>query len=354
VTTVPGPQAQPGHGPPGPSSAAEPPPLLLTHLAGWYATNALALGHRSGLLAALLDGGGTAADIAARAGVDRRNALEWLRAVTAAGHVGHEDGFFRATPGLAGVLSEESPLDARAVLDLVLAAPGVVPAVLAAMASGAGVPPDTYGELAAAGGRINSPAYASVLVGDWIAGVPGLARRLTEGARVAELAPGGGDAAVLVGTAFPSSTVVGWDVVAPPRQDLPPNVRLEAVDARELPDDGPFQLVYSLDSFHHFGAPGPVLEQVRRVLAPDGVLLLAESALTGDLDVDRHDPFAVVAYTAGLYYCLQENLAAGGDGRSGGDGTGWIEEAMVAAGFVGVTSRSTDSGYTLLWGTRGP
>ncbi|MGA9716348.1 MAG: hypothetical protein WBQ48_11005, partial [Aeromicrobium sp.] len=55
-------------------------PRLLTDLNGWYALTMLGVGLRTGLLDALLVGPGDAAEMARRAEVDERNALEWLRA----------------------------------------------------------------------------------------------------------------------------------------------------------------------------------------------------------------------------------------------------------------------------------
>jgi SAM-dependent methyltransferase len=325
-------------------------PLPLEHLRGWYAIVMLALGRRTGLLDALLAGPGTGDELAERAGVDARNSREWLGALTAAGHAVHEDGVYSAAPDLAAACSPDFPIDLRAALDLSLVAPRVADEVAAAVQHGQGVGPGVFAEVSAIAGAINTPTYESVLVDDWMTSVPGLRDALDAGIRVAELAPGNGDAAVLVGRAFPRSTVVGWDVVATERDDLPPNVRLEVRDARALEHGEAFDLVYAIDAFHHFGAPEPVLAAVLRVLAPGGVLLLVEGGLTGDLDTDRHDPFAVIAYGAGLFYCLQENLAAGGDGRTGGDGTGWILEALSAAGFADVGSRSVETGNVVITG----
>lgn len=46
--------------------------------------------------------------------------------------------------------------------------------------------------------------------------------------------------------------------------------------------------------------------------SPGRIAAVAESRKTGDLAVDAHDPFALIAYGSVLLYCLQENLAAGG------------------------------------------
>jgi SAM-dependent methyltransferase len=325
-------------------------PAFLRDLFGWYSMVLLGLGRRTGLLDALLSGPGTAEEIAARAGVDTRNALEWLRGLAASGHVSHAGGVFRVDQSTAMMFSPAFPVDARSVVDFTVAAPSLYDEVVAAMQAGSGVPFGTFDALSALAGKVNGPTYVAALVGEWIAAVPGLTEQLEAGAAIADLASGNGDAAVLLAKAFPQSRVVGYDIVAMSRVDLPSKVHLRVADARDLPDDGPFGLVICLDSFHHLGDPAPVLAQVRKVLAPGGVLMIVESDLSGDLDADSANPFAVVIYACGLLYCLQENLAAGGSGRSNGDGPGWVTEAMTAAGFDGLMVTPSEAGYNVITG----
>ena len=322
-------------------------PTLLRDLFGWYSLVLLGLGMRAGLLDALLAGPGTAAEVAERAGVDDRNAYEWLRGMTAAGHAVHDDGRFSVSPGTASQLGPEFPADMRAVLDITLEAPALFGRVIEAITTGTGVPPDAFAALAAAGGRINTPTYAGALVPEWIE-LTGVSERLRAGGSVADLAAGNGDAAALVATAFPASRVVAYDIIPTTRVQSPANLTMRAADVRELPDDGPFDLVYCLDALHHLGDPVPVLLQARKVLAHDGVLMIAESGMTGDLDQDVADPFAVVAYGAGLLYCLQESLASGGGGRSGGDGSEWVVDALAEAGFGSVAVSPSPTGYAII------
>jgi hypothetical protein len=326
------------------------PPPFVRDLFGWYSMVLLGLGRSSGLLDAVLIGPGTAADIAARAGVDTRNALEWLRGLTVAGHATHRDGEFTVDDTTAMVFSAAFPVDARAILDFTIVAPALYPDVVEAMASGKGIPSSALAGLSSAAGGVNGPTYAAALVDEWIGGVPGLTQLLQEGGAAADLAAGNGDAAALVATAFPRASVIGYDVVPTRRDDLPPNVEMQVADARDLPGDRRFDLVYCLDSFHHLGDPGPVLAQARKVLAAGGVLMIVESDLTGDIDVDAANPFGVIVYACGLLYCLQENLAAGGTGHSNGDGPGWVVDAMTVAGFLDVKVTPSDTGYNVITG----
>jgi SAM-dependent methyltransferase len=324
-------------------------PPFLPHLIGAFAVLLLQVGHRTGLLEAVLAGPGTAEELATRAGADARNAEEWLRGMTAAGYVEHDDGRFAATGVTAMTFGPDFPFDVRSILDGLWNAPQVYDDVVQAVRTGAGIAAEQLAPYAPFVG-VNTPTYRMVLVDEWIGGLPGLADRLRAGARVAELAPGNGAAAALVGSAFPASTVVGYDLAPQAPDDLPDNVTLVAADARSLPDDGPFDLVYSLDSLHHMADPAEVLRGVRAALAPGGVVLLAENDLTGDLVQDAADPVSVIAYTSSVVYCLQDALRAGGEVHSCAEGTGWVVAALEQAGFHDVEVRHSETGYALVSG----
>jgi SAM-dependent methyltransferase len=329
------------------------PPRFVTHLIGWYAMTALAVGSRTGLLDALVDSPGTAEQIASRAGVDPRNAVEWLRAMTAAGHATYDAGRFGLSPETAMVLGPGFPVDARAVVEWVAGASSTLDAVAEAVRSGRGIDPGTYNRaFGAPGARINTPIYRAALVDEWIGGVPGLADRLQQpGARIGDLACGNGDAAATMAQAFPTALVVGYDNAdLAPSAPLPGNVTISRDDVRTLAD-ADFDLVTCLDSFHHFGEPSLAARQARGLLRPGGVLLVAESALSGDLSADAGDPMSVIPYASSLLYCLQENLAQGGTGVSSGDGPDWLTDALATSGFHDVTSRESPTGYRITTAT---
>lgn len=326
------------------------PPTILRDLFGWYSLTLLALGDRVGLLDALVTGPGTAAEIAARARVDQRNAFEWLRGLVAGGHATHTDGVFTIDPTSAFILGPEFPNDFRAALAFTQEVPSVIDEVAQAVANGRGVAPTSYVAISAAAGKVNLPTYRQALVEEWIAAVPGLTERLAAGGTVADIAAGGGDAAALVATAFPRARVHAYDLADSARGDLPGNVEFSVADARSLPDDGPFDLVYVLDSFHHLGDPAPVLAGIRRNLAHGGTLMIVEADMSGHIDQDVTDPFAVVVYACGLLYCLQENVRAGG-AHSNSDGTGWIEAALTQAGFTTIAVTPSETGYAIITAT---
>lgn len=324
-------------------------PLFREHLPGHFAVTLLQIGRRTGLLDAVLAEGGTAQELGDRAGADHRNTAEWLRGMTAAGYLTHSEGRFDATDMTQMTFGPQFPFSVNSILDGLWAAPQVYDHVVAAVRSGAGIAGERLAPYAPFVG-VNTPTYEMALVADWIAAVPGLSDKLTEGARVAEVAPGNGNAAAVLGRAFPSSTVVGYDLSPQTLPDLPDNVSIRAADARDLPSEGPFDLVYCLDALHHMSDPASVLKGVHRALAPGGLVLVAENDFTGDLDQDAGNPGAVIAYTSSVVYCLQEALAGGGEVHSCAEGSKWVVDAMQQAGFDDVAVHHSETGHAIVHG----
>jgi SAM-dependent methyltransferase len=329
-------------------------PLLIRHLLGFYAIDTLAMGRASGALAALAEGPGTVEDVAARAGLDRRNVDLWLRAMSAAGHARHDDGAFALGDETAMLLGPEFPIDLGAVLDFVHASFGEpLRAAVGAMRTGAGVPPAAYAELGAAAGGVNSRLYRAALVDEWIAAAPGLRERLTAGGRIADVACGNADAAATMARAFPKASVLGYDPSAPDdvHHDVP-NLTVVRETTAGLATEADLDLVTCLDAFHHLGEVAAVARQVHDSLREGGVFLVAETALSGDGEVDDKDPFSLIAHAAGLMYCLQENLANGGDGSTPSVGLGWVEDALSAAGFSSIAHLDSETGFRVFLATR--
>jgi SAM-dependent methyltransferase len=323
-------------------------PAPAQQLLGYYATTVLAVGRASGALEALLAGPATAAELAERSGLDERNLRLWLRALAASGNATRHGDSYAISEPLAMFLSPAFPSDLRAVLDFVHAkfAPSVH-AATAAMRTGHGVAWDEWADDIDIMGRINTPTYRAALIEEWIAAAPGLGERLGRGGRIADIACGNGDAATLMAEAFPAATVVGHDPGAP-ESSARPNVTF----SRETTLAGSsYDLITCLDALHHLGDPDTAVQAAYDALVPGGVYIVAETNLTGDPEADDQDPFSLIAHTAGLLYCLQDNLAAGGRGETPSDGLVWVEEALEAAGFR-TESIASETGYRVFVATK--
>ena len=323
---------------------------------GWYAATTLALGERTGLLEALLSGGGTAAGLAARARVDRRIATAWADAMVAAGYAHSADGSYTPDEDAVGPLRGGFPFDLRAVVEFLAAAGSMFPRVETAFRDGAGIGSTEFqvalGDLPT---RISTPMYRMFLVDDWIGSHPAVMAAMRAGVDVAEIGPGDGVALRHLGSAFPTSRFVGYDLdalqvergnVAAQRDGLV-NVRLAVADG-PLPQ-GAFDVVCIFDAFHHFTRPGDVLDDVRSALRDGGCLLLAEPALTGDPNVDAAaDPTAIITYGGDLVYCLQEGLSDGGAGLGATFGGPALRRLLADHGFAVEATHVSPVGYEVL------
>jgi hypothetical protein len=138
------------------------------------------IGLKQGLFATLaLDGPLTAAELASRTRLDGWYVREWLQAETTAGLLLADDddpsrARFAAAPGVREALVDETSPAYLGGLALTLpAAFSVMPELLAAFRTGAGVPYASYGEDAVeAQAALNRPAFVNQLVSEWIPQIP--------------------------------------------------------------------------------------------------------------------------------------------------------------------------------------
>jgi SAM-dependent methyltransferase len=330
---------------------------LLGHLDSYFLVAELVAGWRAGLLAAVLAGPGTATEVARRAGAHQRSTEEWLALLCAAGLADHRDGVFTAAPGLEPALDPERlGFDLTVLLEMTEMWPRLMPGLARSLADGRGIPYDAYQpEFTGHVDRLKRPLYERYLIGDWLASVDGLPERLAGGLEVADVGCGAGHALVLAGAEWPRSRFVGYELdeaaLELARRRAAErglgNLRFERRDATRLGLEGAFDLVLALDTVHDLPDPALALAGIGRALRPGGVLVLVESAATGDLSVDTARPGALLSYASSVGHCMQVSLAAGGRGV----GNQWGRDAVLAdlaqAGFGKVTAYDSPAGLAV-------
>ncbi|HVE73486.1 MAG TPA: class I SAM-dependent methyltransferase [Mycobacteriales bacterium] len=317
----------------------------------------LMLGHRTGILAAVRSGGGTATEIADRAGTHERSTREWLAGMTAAGYLEHDAGRFTMPLGQAalfegGVL----PFDPTVLFTFPDVINRVQDEVEESMRDGRGVPYDRFQpEFSAAQDAINAPLYSMFLVQDWVPSVSGLAERLEAGADVADIGCGGGRALCALAAAFPASRFTGYDLdeaalaigTARAAEQGLSNVTFERRDIAQLGQDGMVDVVLAVDAIHDQAAPQQVVEEVVKALRPGGVFMMVEPTASGDLDEDIKDPMSVMGYATSLAHCVQVSLAGGGPGLGGMWGSVGAQALLRSAGFADVQEHRSASDHTV-------
>ena len=314
------------------------------------------LGLELGLYRSLRDQGpATPPELAARTGIAPRYAREWLeqQAVTGlldvAGEADDADARrFALPPGHAAVLIELDDLATMAPLPA--AVMGFVeawPELLAAYRTGGGVPWNEYPRMSEVQEATNRPLFRHLLGQEWLPSIPDVDARLRRpGARIADIACGGGWSTIAMARAYPDAEVQGLDLdaeaVARARanaraEGLEDRARFRVVDAGDSGLDGTFDLVTIFEAVHDMARPVEVLEAARRLLAPGGTVIVMDENVAerftapGD-DIERY------MYGYSILVCLTNGLA---ESPSVGTGTVMRPDTLrryaADAGFASTT-----------------
>ncbi len=317
---------------------------------GGMLTYLVDIGHRTGLFAAAADGPGTSRQLADRAGLHERYVREWLGAMVTGGIVEYDaDSDTYALPtehALCLTGDGATNLAPFALLNTHLAKH--VGEVTEAFQEGGGVPYDRFRpEFTDVMDGLGRGGLDEALLTDWLALVPDVRDRLASGARVVDIGCGTGHAVVLMATAFPDSTFVGYDIAedaiscarAEAAEAGADNARFEVRDAATLDEQDSFDVAFVFDAIHDQAAPGRVLANIRRSLVGDGAFLMFEPAVSSRLEDNLAHPLAPFLYAISTLHCLTISLAEDGAGL----GTAWGREVacrmLDEAGFGTVAVR---------------
>jgi SAM-dependent methyltransferase len=321
------------------------------------------LGTRLGLYEALdRHGPLTVDELAARAGIHPRYAREWLEQQAVAGFIGADRGHaesrrYQLPAEHRGALVDPVDGDHLAPFAAMIAGiGGVLDDVAEACRTGGGVPYASYGiEFRHGQGGINRPAFTTDLVKSWLPAVPGVADRLADGGRVADVGTGHGWSAIAVKSGWPQAEVIAFDTdtgsITDARQHAEQaGVHVPFVVARDsaggdLSDHGPFDVVLLLETLHDMAHPIEVLTSARAALASGGIVVIADEAVA-DTFAAPGDDIERMMYGWSVVHCLPAAMA---EQPSAALGTvlrsGTVAELAAAAGFTSCEVVDVDAGF---------
>jgi SAM-dependent methyltransferase len=321
-----------------------------------------AVGDRLGLFKTLADGGpATSDELAERAGISERYALEWLRAMRAAEYLDfdRESGKFSLSPEHAMVLAAEgSPFFFGGGFQMI---PGMVPAlgrVVEAFEKGDGAPQDAYGEDWWVGmERFTNGWFENFLLQEWIPAMPDVKQKLESGALVADVGCGGGRALIKLAQEFPNSRFVGYDIFQTQVDRATANAEQAGVgdrikfEVRDVVEGMPeqYDAITTFDVIHDAVDPVGLLKGIREGLKEDGSYVLLDINCADD-PADNEGPLATMFYGFSVFYCMTTSLAHGGEGL----GTCGLPEAKVRelcdeAGFGDVRRLPIENPFNVLY-----
>lgn len=297
---------------------------LVADLSASMETVGVWLGLRLGLYAALDDlGPATAAQVASRAGIDTRYAREWLEQQAVAGVLVTGDAAsdaderrFALPIGHREVLLDEfSPYFVGPVAYALAGIAGVLPDLLAAYRSGAGIPFAAYGEeIRDHIEQLNRPMFVNDLAASWLPAVPQLHARLLADppARVADIACGAGWASIALAQAYPIARVDGFDLDRASVERATRNAALAGVDdrvnfvARSATAPavaGRYDAALLFEALHDLAQPVQALTEIRAMLVEGGCLIVGEERVA-DAFAAPGDELERLMYGFSILHCL--------------------------------------------------
>ena len=320
---------------------------LIGAMTGAATTAMVAVGDQLGLYRALADGGpATQDELAARTGTAARYLREWLSQQAAAGFLTYRegDGRYVLPAEAAAVLAHEaSPAFLAGGATITRGWFAGIDRVAEAFRTGDGIPwheqdPNVFEGTE----RFFRPGYTASLTTEWVPALDGVAGRLAEGGRVADVGCGHGVAAILLARAYPQASIHGYDFhdrsiqVARQRAaeaGLGGRIQFETLDATSYPA-GDYDLICLLDTLHDLGDPAAALAHARKALASDGTVLVVEPAAADGYAANLASPMAALSYAASTFQCTPAALAQPGGVALGAQaGAAAVRQLAGDAGF---------------------
>ncbi len=279
------------------------------------------LGDRLGLYRELTEAGPVDShELAARTGLEERWLREWLRGQGAAGLLEYRgDDRFELTAEQAQVLShEDSSLFFAAGAFGEPMEPENVERLADAFRTGVGLTYEQHGACAAhRTDRMLGPWTRLALVPTVLPALDGVAAKLEEGARVADVGCGGGIAALTMAEAFPRSEFHGYDLsrhaIEVARTKLAEtgleNVTFHLGRGENLPAEPTFDFVLTFDCVHDMTRPDLVIAAIRRSLRDDGTWLIKDIRSHPDYEKNFRNPVLAMLYGFSIASCMSSALS---------------------------------------------
>jgi 2-polyprenyl-3-methyl-5-hydroxy-6-metoxy-1,4-benzoquinol methylase len=263
---------------------------IFTSMVGAFDLLAIHAGDRLGWYAALAERGPcTAEQLAAATGTDARYAREWLEHQAVGGWlaVDAERRYSLPAEHAEALLDRDSREYAASMARAFVSCSAVLPQALEAYRTGGGVPWSAFGtEGVEAQADTNRPLALNVLPREWLPAIPDVHERLSRaGARVADVACGGGWSSIGIAQAYPEVRVDGFDVdaesVALARANaaavgVDDRVAFHALDAAGEAPDGGYDLVLVLEAVHDMARPVEALRTMRALASEHGAVLVID------------------------------------------------------------------------------
>jgi 2-polyprenyl-3-methyl-5-hydroxy-6-metoxy-1,4-benzoquinol methylase len=303
------------------------------------------IGDQLGIFKTLAASGPVTVDqLAAKTGLQERYLREWSAAMAASGYIDFDAAArtFDLPPAKAAVLADDdSPVFVGGFAQMLPDHYKVIPGVMRAFRDGGGVPYSDYTNDTFEGTeRFFRPGYINFLVSQWIPAI-GIGPKLEQGAKVADVGCGRGQAICTMAQAYPNSEFYGFDNHAPgiaaakgnaQKAGVSANTAFEVRASTELPQTADFDMISTLDALHDMVDPHGAARSIYGALKPGGVWFIIEPNVSDQLE-ENLNPVGRVFYSVSMLQCMTASLAHGGAGYGACMGPSKIRTVAEEAGF---------------------
>ena len=294
---------------------------LFAELNGGMSILNMYLGDRLGLFTALVETGPVTVEaFAAKTSTNERYIREWLECMAAGRYLDYDSraSTFSLSPEHAVVFTDpDHPASGMGVFGWLSSFTGILPKLMEAFRTGAGVPYEEYGiDMVNGQGLLTKPMFIHDYVETWIPAMPDIQSRLQAGGRVAEVGCGVGWSAIAVAKAFPDVSV---DAIDPDEMSLvearnnvatagvADQITFHSTTVEDAPVRGPYDLVTAFECLHDMPYPVQALASMRELAAPDGAVLIADEAVADTLE-ENTNFMGHLFYNFSVLHCLPQAM----------------------------------------------
>lgn len=317
------------------------------------------LGDRLGLYRALAaDGPLSSAQLADKTNTTERYVREWCAAQAGSGYIDYDQqqGTFSMSPEQQAVFADpESPTCMIGGYYGIASMCIDEPKVSHVFQSGEGLAWGDHHECLFCGTeKFFRPGYKMNLVSQWLPALDGVAAKLEQGGKVADVGCGHGASTLVMAEAFPKSTFIGFDFheesIAHANQlaaeSKLSNVRFEVATAKHFPGND-YDLVAFFDCLHDMGDPVGACAHTLRALKPDGTLMLVEPFAQDSL-AENLNPVGRMFYCFSTMVCTPASISQEvGLALGAQAGEKRLREVATEAGFQSFR-RATETPFNMI------
>jgi 2-polyprenyl-3-methyl-5-hydroxy-6-metoxy-1,4-benzoquinol methylase len=322
------------------------------------------IGDKLGLYKALAAGGPQSpAELAKKTGTAERYIREWLSAQAAGGFVTYDlatQKFSLSEEQAFCMADESSPVFLPGAFQTALAAIKAEEQLTERFKDGKGMGwHEHHHELFVGTERFFRPGYAANLVSTWIPALQGVADKLKNGARVADVGCGLGSSTILMAKSYPKSEFAGFDYhdksIETAKQrakdaGVGDRIRFEVSSAKSYPGKE-YDFVTFFDCLHDMGDPVGAASHVRSSLKKDGTWMVVEP-FAGDKLEDNLNPIGRAFYGASTLLCTPASLSQEvGLALGAQAGEKRLRDVVTSGGFTRFR-RATETPFNLIFEAR--